>query len=193
MVQTLVHENKNLKAKPVTPPPPTPPTAIPTPIAATPPTPTVFTNGPTVLSRTSSSDTGVTMRGKNHVARHCSMYEPREGPPNPREHPPNPREHPSNPREHPPNPREHPSNTRGGTKIPMGALKSASPALPSSTFVADEVHRRTNLITKRIQDVFHAVQERRVDLVEPSAERIVDAVRSMAAVCQQVGRKFHTT
>ena len=155
MVQTLVQENKNLKAKPVTPPPPTP-TLSPTPATPpTPPTPTTLTNGPSVPSRTSSSDVGVTMRSKNHVARHCSMYEPREGPPSP----------------------------RGGAKTPVVATKSASAA---STFVAEEVHRRTNLITKRIQDVFRAVQERRVELAEPNAERIVDAVQSMAAVCLQV-------
>jgi len=135
MVQKLVHENQNLKAKPVTPPPP------------------AVANALGAASTTSTTSTSVndpvTMRSKGHVTRHCSMYEPREGP--------------------------------RRSKTPVTGTKSAS----SSTFMADEVSRRSNIITKRIQDVFRAVQERRLELVEPSAERIVEAVQSMAAVCQQ--------
>ena len=70
-------------------------------------------------------------------------------------------------------------------KAPVTASKSVSPS-KSSTFMSEEVIRRTNIITKRIQDVFRTVQERRYDQVEPCAERIVEAVQLMATVCQQV-------
>lgn len=58
--------------------------------------------------------------------------------------------------------------------------------LPST---ADEVIRRTNIITRRIQEVFRNVQERRQDQIEPCAQRIVEAVQSMATIIPQVSQK----
>ncbi len=40
--------------------------------------------------------------------------------------------------------------------------------------------RHTNVITKRIQEVFRTVQERRQEQLEPCADRIQEAVQSMA-------------
>lgn len=117
---------------------------------------TVATNGPVVASK--SLEGSVTRRGsKIHAARHYSMYEPREGP-------------------------RSPQHTRETPTSPTENLAAISPL--SST--ADEVIRRTNIITKRIQEVFRNVQERRQDQVEPCAQRIVEAVQSMAIIIPQV-------
>ena len=43
-----------------------------------------------------------------------------------------------------------------------------------------QVIRHTNVITKRIQEVFRTVQERRQEQLEPCADRIQEAVQSMA-------------
>lgn len=60
-----------------------------------------------------------------------------------------------------------------------------TPVTPLPT-TSDEVVRRTNIITRRIQDVFRNVQERRQDQIEPCALRIVEAVQSMVTIVPQV-------
>lgn len=53
--------------------------------------------------------------------------------------------------------------------------------------LAEEVIRRTNLITRRIQEVFRAVQERRLqDQVEPAGGRTLESVLSVVALVQPV-------
>jgi hypothetical protein len=125
----------------------------------------VALNGP-ATSSSKSLEEPVTLRGsKIHAARHYSMYEPREGPRSPQ--------------------RSTPTNS------PAAAAASATSAtsLPVPT-TSDEVVRRTNIITKRIQEVFHNVQNRRHDQVEPCAQRIVEAVQSMATIVPQVKIKL---
>ena len=63
---------------------------------------------------------------------------------------------------------------------PTASSPPVSPPTPIS--LADEVIRRTNVITRRIQEVFRNVQDKRYDQVEPCSQRIVDAVQSMASV-----------
>lgn len=61
-------------------------------------------------------------------------------------------------------------------------LSPSGPPL-SSVQLTEEVIRRTNGITRRIQEVFRAVQERRLqDQVEPAANRTLEAVESVVAV-----------
>ena len=61
------------------------------------------------------------------------------------------------------------------------------PGLPSrSTVLSEDVIRHTNVVTKRIQEVFRTVQDRRQDQLEPCAERIQEAVRAMADMFAQV-------
>nr|CAG4640063.1 EOG090X0784 [Daphnia pulex] len=127
----------------------------------------VALNGP-ATSSSKSLEEPVTLRGsKIHAARHYSMYEPREGPRSPQ--------------------RSTPTNS------PAAAAASATSAtsLPVPT-TSDEVVRRTNIITKRIQEVFHNVQNRRHDQVEPCAQRIVEAVQSMATIVPQLDPRGRT-
>lgn len=116
----------------------------------------VALNGPSTSS-SKSLEESVTLRGsKIHAARHYSMYEPREGPRSP----------------------QRPAATNS-----TAASTTASPPPPTT---ADEVVRRTNIITRRIQEVFRNVQERRQDQIEPCAQRIVEAVQTMATIIPQV-------
>jgi len=121
----------------------------------------VALNGP-ATSSSKSLEEPVTLRGsKIHAARHYSMYEPREGPRSPQ--------------------RSTPTNSTAASS----ASATSATSLPVPT-ISDEVVRRTNIITKRIQEVFHNVQNRRHDQVEPCAQRIVEAVQSMATIVPQV-------
>lgn len=116
---------------------------------------TVALNGP-ATSSSKSLEEPITLRGsKIHAARHYSMYEPREGPRSPQ--------------------RSTPTNS-------TAASTTASPPPPTT---ADEVVRRTNIITRRIQEVFRNVQERRQDQIEPCAQRIVEAVQTMTTIVPQ--------
>lgn len=124
----------------------------------------VALNGP-ATSSSKSLEEPVTLRGsKIHAARHYSMYEPREGPRSPQ--------------------RSTPTNSPAAA-----ASATSATSLPVPT-TSDEVVRRTNIITKRIQEVFHNVQNRRHDQVEPCAQRIVEAVQSMATIVPQVKIKL---
>lgn len=78
-------------------------------------------------------------------------------------------------------PREGYPSSRGS---PAGAVVRAQvpPAKPSS----EEVIRRTNLITRCIQDVFRNVQERRLDQLEPSAQKVVEVVQAMGLIVPPV-------
>lgn len=123
----------------------------------------VALNGP-ATSSSKSLEEPVTLRGsKIHAARHYSMYEPREGPRSPQ--------------------RSTPTNNTAGSSA--AAASASATSLPAPT-TSDEVVRRTNIITRRIQEVFRNVQERRHDQVEPCAQRIVEAVQSMATIIPQV-------
>ena len=77
-------------------------------------------------------------------------------------------------------PREGP---RSPQRAPTNNSPTVSSPLPSTS---DEVIRRTNIITRRIQEVFRNVQDRRQDQIEPCAQRIVEAVQSMATIIPQV-------
>lgn len=77
-------------------------------------------------------------------------------------------------------PREGP---RSPQRAPPADSAAVSSPLPSTS---DEVVRRTNIITRRIQEVFRNVQDRRQDQIEPCAQRIVEAVQSMATIIPQV-------
>nr|CAG4649372.1 EOG090X0784 [Scapholeberis mucronata] len=73
---------------------------------------------------------------------------------------------------------------REGPRSPQRSTPTtATPAALPKT--SDEVIRRTNIITRRIQDVFRNVQERRQDQIEPCARLIVEAVQSMATIIPQ--------
>lgn len=78
-------------------------------------------------------------------------------------------------------PREGPRSPQRPT--PPTVTAPGSVALSKTS---DEVIRRTNIITRRIQDVFRNVQERRQDQIEPCAQLIVEAVQSMATIIPQV-------
>ena len=69
---------------------------------------------------------------------------------------------------------------REGPKSPPPPPAASSVA--PSTSLPDEVIRRTNVITRRIQEVFRNVQDKRYDQMEPCSQRIVEAVQSMATV-----------
>lgn len=61
-------------------------------------------------------------------------------------------------------------------------LRTQEPKIQTS----DEVIRRTNWITKRIQEVFQNVQSRKHDQIESCALRIVEAVQSVVAIIPEV-------
>ena len=72
---------------------------------------------------------------------------------------------------------------------PREGPKSPPPpaAVVPSTSLPDEVIRRTNVITRRIQEVFRNVQDKRYEQMEPCSQRIVEAVQSMATVISGSG------
>jgi len=71
---------------------------------------------------------------------------------------------------------------REGPKSPPPSAVSSPVAPPTPISLPDEVIRLTNVITRRIQEVFRNVQDKRYDQLEPCSQRIVDAVQSMASV-----------
>ena len=157
MVQTLVQENNNLKT--ATGPPSSLNGPVSTPSAVTSPNRNAKDVG--VPSSTSEHSSLITMRNKNAATRPYSMYEPREGPRSQR---------------------TQPTSVAGNTSSTYNG-----PGLPSrSTVLSEDVIRHTNVVTKRIQEVFRTVQDRRQDQLEPCAERIQEAVRAMADMFAQV-------
>lgn len=71
--------------------------------------------------------------------------------------------------------------TREGLRTQQ-ADQAASRGIQTS----EEVFKRTNLITRRIQEVFRNVQDRKHDQIESCALRIVEAVQSVVAIVPQV-------
>lgn len=66
------------------------------------------------------------------------------------------------------------------------AATRSTPHKQSNAATSEQVIRLTNMITKRIQEVFRTVQDQHQNQVEPYAKRIVDAVQSLTLIFDEV-------